>query len=218
MEIFKILSVLLCYPEQELIDALPLIKNRLETFHIEDRSLMPLFEHLQNKDLISLQEEYVQTFDRNPSCSLHLFEHIHGEDRLRGQALVNLMSEYKENGYDISVIDELPDYLPLFLEFLSVCHEKETRELLAASIDVIDHIGSKLRKNQSVYAGIFTLLVSYSPVDPQPLRTPPIKNMEEAMEKFGPNIEGVEPLLQTDSCNLCSIDDKNKEASHALSR
>ena len=210
MEIFKILSVLLCYPEQELVDALPSILGRLKTLEIEWSLLSPLLEHLHEKDF--------SLFDRNPSCSLHLFEHIHGEDRLRGQALVNLMSEYKANGYDISVIDELPDYLPLFLEFLSVCNEGEAKDLLAASIDVIDHIGSKLRESQSVYAGIFTLLVNYSSVQPQPLKVPPVKDMEEAMEKFGPNIEGVEPLLQTNACNLCSVDNKNKGASHALSR
>lgn len=218
MEIFKILSVLLCYPEQELVDALPSILGRLKTLEVEWSLLSPLLEHLKEKDLIDLQEEYVSLFDRNPSCSLHLFEHIHGEDRLRGQALVNLMSEYKANGYDISVIDELPDYLPLFLEFLSVCNEDEAKDLLAASIDVIDHIGSKLRESQSVYMGIFTLLVNYSSVQPQPLKVPPVKDMEEAMEKFGPNIEGVEPLLQTNACNLCSVDNENKGASHALSR
>lgn len=221
MEIFKLLSVLLCYPEQELLDAIPSIQQRTEELSVDSTLLMPLFRHLQNDDLIKLQEGYVQLFDRNPGHSLHLFEHIHGEDRLRGQALVNLLSEYKTHGYDISVLDELPDYLPLFLEFLSVCDEKQALELLGAAIDVISHLGQKLLKVQSVYAGIFVLLESYSPVKAQPLTVAPVKDMDEAMEKFGPNSEGIEPLLQANQvsqCNLCTVEDKDRETNHALSR
>lgn len=218
MEIFKILSVLLCYPEQELIDAVPLMEKRLKQLGIDYDPLVPLFDYLQKGDLIELQEVYVLLFDRNPGCSLHLFEHIHGEDRLRGQALVNLMSEYKENGYVLSVFDELPDYLPLFLEFLSVCRKEQALELLAAAIDVIGHIGHRLSKDHSVYAGIFVLLESCSSVKAQPLTAPPVRDMEEAMEKFGPNIEGVEPLLQVNSCNVCSVENKDRESSHALPR
>ncbi len=217
MEIFKILSVLLCYPEQELVDSIPFIQERVKELNVEEHYLSSLFNYLQTNDLICLQENYVYLFDRNPSCSLHLFEHIHGEDRMRGQAMVNLMSEYKANGYNISVIDELPDYLPLFLEFLSICQEHEAYELLAASIDVINHIGKKVTKAQSVYAGIFALLAYYSPVLPQPLIVAPVRDMDEAMEKFGPNLEGVEPLLQSKGCKLCSVDHKNKEVNHVLS-
>lgn len=203
MNIYKILSVLLCYPEQALIDELPVIYDLLDQAKLDKQLITPLLLELSNKELIALQEEYVQTFDRTPTQSLHLFEHIHGEDRMRGTAMVDLMEEYKSMGFDM-VTDELPDYLPLFLEFLSVCNDAKTKELLGSAIDVISHIGKKLEANNSTYVGIFNLLETLSPVQPQPLTSPPIRDMDEALEKFGPTAEGVEPLLQTNTAAACA--------------
>ena len=69
-------------------------------------------------DLYDLQERYVLLFDRTRSLSLHLFEHVHGESRDRGQAMVDLKALYERHGLHMSS-SELPDHLPLFLEFLS---------------------------------------------------------------------------------------------------
>ncbi|CAI3943680.1 MULTISPECIES: nitrate reductase molybdenum cofactor assembly chaperone [Commensalibacter] len=218
MEIFKILSVLLCYPEQDLIDAVPELVARLEKLKIDPNFLSPLLKELGEQDLLVLQENYVNIFDRSRNHSLHMFEHIHGEDRIRGQALVDLMNEYKNHGFELSVIDELPDYLPLFLEYLSVCEKKQAIELLTSAIDVIGHIGKKLQETKSAYIGIFSLLEQYSTAKPVPLVTPPIRDMDEALEKFGPNIEGVEPLLQPNACKICPTYDQNKGGSHGLSR
>lgn len=203
MNIYKILSVLLCYPEQALIDDLPVIYDLLDEMKIDNQPITPLLLELANKDLIELQESYVQTFDRTPTQSLHLFEHIHGEDRMRGTAMVDLMEEYKSMGFEM-VTDELPDYLPLFLEFLSVCDENKAKELLGSAIDVISHVGKKLTANDSTYAGIFNLLETLSPVEPQPLISPPIRDMDEALEKFGPTTEGIEPLLQINTASACT--------------
>ncbi|MDI2091296.1 nitrate reductase molybdenum cofactor assembly chaperone [Commensalibacter oyaizuii] len=218
MEIFKILSVLLCYPEQELIDAVPELEDRLAKLQVNSAFLLPLLKDLREKELLVLQEEYVNLFDRGRNYSLHMFEHIHGEDRIRGQALVDLMAEYQSKGFEISVVDELPDYLPLFLEFLSVCEKEQAIELLTAAIDVIGHIGKKLQEVNSIYGGVFALLEQYSLKKPVPLLTPPIRDMDEALEKFGPNIEGVEPLLQPNTCKICPAYDQNKGESHGLSR
>jgi nitrate reductase delta subunit len=79
--------------------------------------LAPLLDELRSRPLIELQENYVATFDRSPSHSLHLFEHVHGESRDRGQAMVDLMDEYRRDGFE-PLETELPDYVPLFLEFL----------------------------------------------------------------------------------------------------
>src|SRR5690625_2118238 len=80
--------------------------------------LLGFLERLEREDLIGLQQEYVDTFDRGRACALHLFEHVHGDSRDRGQAMVDLVDVYREAGYTIAVA-ELPDYLPLFLEVLS---------------------------------------------------------------------------------------------------
>lgn len=202
MSIYKIISVLLCYPEQELLDSIPTIRQLLADEKVDTHQLTPLLTELTTTDIITLQENYVQTFDRTPTHSLHLFEHIHGEDRIRGQAMVDLMEEYKSAGFEL-VSDELPDYLPLFLEFLTICDEDKATALLGEAIDVISHLGNKLAADNSVYAGIFQVLETLSPVKPKPLTTPPIRDMDEALEKFGPNPEGIEPLLQINSSNSC---------------
>ena len=108
----------------------------------------------KEKDLIAAQEDYVETFDRGRSHCLNLFEHIHGESRDRGQAMINLSETYLTKGLHIDS-GELPDYLPLFMEYLSLCDPKDAIELLGEAIDVIALIGTKLKKNKSPYAGIF---------------------------------------------------------------
>lgn len=203
MNIYKILSVLLCYPEQELLDSAPAIEQCLSELKVDGEYLQPLLKELATKDLISLQENYVQTFDRTPTQSLHLFEHIHGEDRIRGQALVDLMQEYQQAGFELTT-NELPDYLPLFLEYLAICDTDKANELLGEAIDVIGCIETKLSINNSIYVGIFKLLESLSPIKPKPLITPPIRDMDEALEKFGSTPEGIEPLLHTsNACISC---------------
>ena len=115
MQIYRILSALLSYPQPELIAALPEIRAELAVDQEATDALQPLLNYLQESDLISVQENYVGTFDRTPSVALHLFEHIHGESRDRGQAMVDLISEYRRYGFEPEA-SELPDYVPLFLE------------------------------------------------------------------------------------------------------
>ena len=193
--LFKIASALLCYPEPELPAALDDIRSALQATPTAASMLEPLLVQLEGSELISLQEGYVQTFDRSPSHSLHLFEHIHGEDRARGQAMVDLMEEYKAHGFE-PVCAELPDYVPLFLEFLSQCEAEEGSRLLGDAVHVLGHIAGKLRESSSPYAGVLDLLVWLSPVAPEPLSVPPIRDMDELLETFGPGADGSEPLLK----------------------
>ena len=192
---FQAMSALLCYPEQELIQALPEIRTVLSAQPELLQQIEPLLTHLGSGDMIALQENYVATFDRNPAHSLHLFEHIHGEDRARGQAMVDLLEEYKAHGFE-SVSDELPDYVPLFLEFLSQCEPDEAARLLGDAVHVLHHVADKLQGNGSPYAGVLQAVVSLSPVAPLPLTVPPVRDMDEALETFGPGADGIEPLLK----------------------
>lgn len=188
---FKALSALLSYPQAELIEALPGISIALADMP----TLTPLFNYLATHDLIRLQENYVATFDRNPSQSLHLFEHVLGEDRARGQAMVDLIDEYRRHGFE-PCTSELPDYLPLLLEFLAQIGPDEAARILGEAVHVIAHVGNKLRTGHSPYAAIFAQLESASPVAAAPLTEPPVRDMDEAMETFGPGVDGVEPLLR----------------------
>ena len=108
-------------------------------------------------DLLTAQESYVALFDRSRSLSLHLFEHIHGESRDRGQAMVNLAAHYETRGYGIDG-NELPDYLPLFLEFLSLVDPREAADLLADVVHILAAIRIRLERRRSDYAGIFGAL------------------------------------------------------------
>ncbi len=192
---YKILSALLCYPEAPLQAGISEIRAAIAPDSEVLAQIEPLLAFIENTELVSLQEQYVQVFDRTPSHSLHLFEHVHGEDRARGQAMVDLLEEYRKHGFDV-VADELPDYVPLFLEFLSVTDEGEAQEVLGDAVHVLAHIGGKLHGNGSLYASVFDVLINLSPVAPEPLIVPPIRDMDEALETFGPNDEGVEPLLK----------------------
>ena len=78
---------------------------------------------------MALQEQYVATFDRGRALSLHLFEHIHGESRDRGQAMVNLLEVYRKHGFELNA-RELPDYIPLFLEYLAQRPVEEALSLI----------------------------------------------------------------------------------------
>ncbi|MGK2952477.1 MAG: nitrate reductase molybdenum cofactor assembly chaperone [Thiobacillus sp.] len=202
MKTFKVLSLLLMYPESDWLAALPELEDALAAeadFNGDAPTrLAPLFAQLRESGLIALQENYVATFDRNPSHSLHLFEHIHGESRDRGSAMVDLLNEYWKHDFDASAT-ELPDYVPLFLEFLSQLSTEEALALLGDAVHVLATIGSKLDANGSPYATAFQLLEALSPVAAQELAEPPVRDMDEAMEMFGPSVDGVEPLMRPDS-------------------
>jgi len=198
MKTFKVISLLLCYPESDWLAALPELESALAE-EAESNSqaaprMAPLFAQLRETQLIALQESYVATFDRNPSHSLHLFEHIHGESRDRGSAMIDLLQEYWKYDFDASA-SELPDYVPLFLEFLSLLPDEEALALLGDAVHVIATIGRKLDANGSPYATAFQVLEAMSPVEAQELTEPPVHDMDEAMEMFGPTMDGVEPLM-----------------------
>jgi nitrate reductase molybdenum cofactor assembly chaperone NarJ/NarW len=102
-------------------------------------------------DPLDAQERYVALFDRNRSLSLHLYEHVHGESRERGEAMVRLAALYKLHGLHIAA-NELPDYLPLYLEFLSLLPDQAARSLLAEAVHVIAALADKLEARGSEYA------------------------------------------------------------------
>ncbi|WP_028989419.1 nitrate reductase molybdenum cofactor assembly chaperone [Thermithiobacillus tepidarius DSM 3134] len=198
MKTFKALALLLTYPEPAWLAAL----DEVEAVLVEETasngaaagSLSALLQHLRGERLIELQQHYVATFDRNPAHSLHLFEHIHGESRERGEAMVSLLQEYRQHGLEIDA-DELPDYLPLFLEYLSLRPEDEALALLGEAVDVLALIGGRLARDGSPYQGIFRVLEALSPVAAAPLAEQPSRDMEDALVRFGPGADGVEPLL-----------------------
>ncbi|HJW55633.1 MAG TPA: nitrate reductase molybdenum cofactor assembly chaperone [Burkholderiaceae bacterium] len=216
MKHYQVLSALLLYPEPPLLASLAELETALADNPELQAPLRPLLSYLAKEDLITLQECYVATFDRNPSHSLHLFEHIHGESRDRGQAMVDLMEEYKRHGLEMTGND-LPDYVPLFLEFLSQLDAEEATRMLSDAVHVLAHIGRKLKANGSPYAVVFDVLQQLSPVVAEELSEPPVRDMDEALETFGPGIDGVEPLLKPGGCGTQPINFHPRGARTAVS-
>ncbi|MAM11136.1 MAG: nitrate reductase molybdenum cofactor assembly chaperone [Rhizobiaceae bacterium] len=164
----KITSLLLSYPEKELLDELPDLKAALASSAVPEAvavALGRLIDDLTGRNLYEVQERYVYLFDRTRSLSLHLFEHVHGESRDRGQAMVDLMALYEAGGFEIDA-KELPDYLPLFLEFLSTRPKAEADELLGQTAHITEAIGERLKKRDSVYASAFAALSLLSSTEP----------------------------------------------------
>jgi nitrate reductase molybdenum cofactor assembly chaperone NarJ/NarW len=161
MKTFKVLSAVLDYPTQALVSAVPELRQALAEERLVSgasaRALDALLTELEREDLTQLQERYVDLFDRVRSLSLHLFEHVHGESRDRGQAMVDLKQLYERHGY-LFATTELPDYVPAFLEFLSCVPASEARELLAETADILQGIGARLTKRGSAYAAVFDAL------------------------------------------------------------
>lgn len=158
---FKVLSALLFYPSGELKQAAAELKAAIDAEALLPApardAVVALIDDIASGDLYDLQERYGLLFDRTRSLSLHLFEHVHGEGRDRGQAMVELKALYEEHGLEISA-RELPDYLPLFLEFLSTRPLAEARNRLSQPLDIIAALGERLRRRDSVYAGVFGAL------------------------------------------------------------
>ena len=133
MKTYRALAAILSYPEQELLDALPELRRAIEG---EGIAALPELEGLFADGLLAAQERYVALFDRSKALSLHLFEHVHGDSRDRGQAMVDLAGVYAERGVEPAQ-GELPDYLPAFLEFLSLLPPEEARAMLADAADIL---------------------------------------------------------------------------------
>jgi nitrate reductase delta subunit len=198
MKTFKMLSLLLSYPQAEWVNELDLIEEVLDEEMGQNgkakQQLADLLHSLRTESLLEVEQNYVATFDRNPSHSLHLFEHIHGESRDRGMAMVNLIEEYRKHGLDMDA-DELPDYVPLFLEYLSQLPAQDACNMLGETIDVMALIGRKLKGNNSPYHTVFDVLEGMSPVEASELPDVPIREMEETIIQFGPSNDGTDPLM-----------------------
>ena len=167
---FKGLSALLTYPTTELQQAAGEIAavfdaERLLPAPIR-RQLQTLLDELATGDLYDLQERYVLLFDRTRSLSLHLFEHVHGESRDRGQAMIDLKAQYEQAGLFISAA-ELPAFLPLFLEYLSVLAASQACETLGQPAHIFAALAERLRKRQSFYEAVFRALVALASAKPK---------------------------------------------------
>ena len=157
----KALSLVLSYPTAELQAAMPEIGAVLAAdprLTAATRAALQRLTHdLGQGDLFAVQESYVMLFDRSRTLSLNLFEHVHGESRDRGGAMVSLIETYRAAGFEPATT-ELPDHLPVLLEFLSTRPSLEAQETLADAAHIFDALGTRLVRRESRYDAAFAAL------------------------------------------------------------
>jgi nitrate reductase delta subunit len=171
----KAIARLLHYPDRELLANSSILAEVLlehPGLSVDERALVRDFmTRLRDADPYDLQAEYVATFDHSKKVSLYLFEHVYGESRERGPAMVELINAYREKGLEMDS-RTLPDYLPLFLEFCALLPEAEARAWLKDTGHVLQQIHVRLVQRDSDYAVLFRVLLSLLELEhsPQELR------------------------------------------------
>ncbi len=164
MSLLKLVGVLMDYPKDELWEhgeELLAAADAPELPPRRRRELVAFVQRLLDTDSLVAQDEWLSLFDRGRSMSLLLFEHIHGESRDRGQAMVDLIEAYRKNGFQLAS-KELPDYLPLLLEYLAQRPQKETLDWLHHVNHIVSLLAARAGERKSPYALLFELLVEYS--------------------------------------------------------
>jgi nitrate reductase delta subunit len=169
--VLRALGALLSYPSAHVREALPEIAQVVSESGLirqSDRTaILSLIEGLRAIDPMDAEERYVELFDHSRATSLYLFEHLHGEARDRGQAMVELKHIYQQAGFELSP-RELPDYLPVLLEYLSCRDLTEARAMLGDCADILRGIAESLAQRGSSYVVVLQALLSIAgavPVD-----------------------------------------------------
>ena len=186
----KLLSVLLAYPDDTLVESMPELRAAAaQLTRGERRAVEGVLDSIAGMALAGLRRAYVETFDFDRRCGLHLTYHTHGDRRQRGLELVRLKRRYAEAGLPFEG-SELPDYLPVMLEFASLRPDEGT-ELLASFRAPLELVRSALANRGSVYAGVLDALCEALP-------QPTARQLEEArrLAEEGPPAElvGLEPF------------------------
>ena len=187
----RVLARLLGYPDAELrshlgdLGAALRSEQALSTARLGE--LDALIKSMRTRDPIDMEADYVQLFDRGRATSLHLFEHVHGDSRDRGPAMIDLAQTYEKAGLYLAE-GELPDYLPVVLEFASTQPAKEARAFLGEMAHILNAIFSALIKRESPYASVLGALLEIAGEKAQAVKVaeePPLDESWEEPAVFG---------------------------------
>ena len=158
----RVVAALLSYPDARMRGYLPEMREILrgECALSGDRQaeLDALIQSLASADPLESEANYVELFDRGRGTSLHLFEHVHGDSRERGPAMIDLAQTYEKAGLYLAP-GELPDYLPAVLEFVSTQPPPEARAFLGEMAHIFNAIFSALQRRESPYASVLGALL-----------------------------------------------------------
>jgi nitrate reductase delta subunit len=163
-KLLKLLSLSLAYPDPAVVEALP--EMEMAAAGIADSQarerLSDFMSRLKAQPLLALQEHYTAVFDMNPSASLNLTYHLMGDREDRGRSLAELLEVYRQAGFEPAV-NELPDFLPLLLEFIAESSPAEPHALILRCLATVPAVASRLKENGSLYAVPLELLCRVFP-------------------------------------------------------
>ncbi len=178
----RVLAALLAYPDAQMRLHLPEMSDCLrEERAVSSRRRLEidaLIDRLARSDQLQAEADYVENFDSSRSTSLHLFEHVHGDSRERGPALIDLGKTYEQAGLLLAE-SELPDYLPVALEYASTQPPREARAFLAEMSEVLNSICCALQRRRSDYAGVIAALIELAGEQVHPAETTPDEPLDE---------------------------------------
>lgn len=179
----RVLSRLLGYPDAQLLKELPAMVDALRMEQALPRARVDEIEQLCTH-IVALgeweaQARYVDVFDRGHKTSLHLFEHIHGDSRDRGPALVDLQQTYEKAGLMFEA-NELPDHLPVVLEFASTQPPALAQDFLGEMVEILNAVFSALVKKDSPYACVLAAVLEVAGAKAQAVEIDPEPDMDEA--------------------------------------
>ena len=179
----RVLARLLSYPDAELRRHLPAMHDALHTERAITlkrlAELDVLMDKLASGDALDTEAAYVHLFDRGRATSLHLFEHVHGDSRDRGPAMIDLAQTYDKAGLYLAP-GELPDYLPVVLEFVSTQPASEARDFLGEMAHIFNAIFSALQQRQSAYASVIGALLELAGEKAQAVKLAPDEPLDES--------------------------------------
>ena len=184
----RALARLLSYPDAELRESVPdLLKVLVSEAALDaDRlqGLRKLLGSLIDQDIMEVEQAYVELFDRGRATSLHLFEHVHGDSRDRGPAMIDLVKTYEQGGMRLDpdkVGGELPDYLPIVLEFVSTLPFEQMRDFIGEIAHILNAVHTALIKRRSLYAHVLAAVLE---IGQQPIETVAVPEDEDLDESW----------------------------------
>jgi nitrate reductase delta subunit len=179
----RVLARLLSYPDAELRTFLPEMREALRAERVFSESrlaeLEALIDALAAAEPLDAEAAYVHLFDRGRATSLHLFEHVHGESRDRGPAMIDLAQTYDKAGLHLAP-GELPDYLPVVLEFVSTQPAREARAFLGEMAHLLNALFNALVQRTSGYASVIGALLELAGEKAQTVEIPPEEPLDAA--------------------------------------
>jgi nitrate reductase molybdenum cofactor assembly chaperone NarJ/NarW len=178
----RVLAALLRYPDADFRAAVPELQQALRAEATLPAArldeLCVLLQRLQRDDPFTVEAEFVDLFDRGRGTALHLFEHIHGDSRDRGPAMVDLQQTYERAGLQLAP-GELPDHLAVVLEYASTQPAAEARDFLAETAHIVRAIFSALQRRQSAYASVLAAVLELAGERAEAVDIPPEPGLDE---------------------------------------